>query len=57
MLYGWDSAGRFPAMKGNVALRMKDVVLLATSVYLLKPDAARATHARSVPTAHTETDR
>ena len=40
---GWDaSAGGFPAMKGNVAFLMKDVVLLATSLYLLKQDVARA---------------
>ena len=29
-------------MKGNVAFTMKDVVLLAVSVYLLKQDVARA---------------
>jgi hypothetical protein len=29
-------------MKGNVAFLMKDVVLLAASVYLLKQDVARA---------------
>jgi len=40
---GWaESAGGFPAMKGNVAFLMKDVVLLAASVYLLKQDVARA---------------
>jgi uncharacterized membrane protein YkgB len=34
---GWaKSAGGFPAMVGNVAFLMKDVVLLAVSVYLLK---------------------
>jgi uncharacterized membrane protein YkgB len=34
---GWaESAGGFPAMQGNVAFLMKDVVLLAVSVYLLK---------------------
>jgi uncharacterized membrane protein YkgB len=39
---GWaESAGGFPAMKGNVAFLMKDVVLLAVSVYLLKQDVAR----------------
>jgi uncharacterized membrane protein YkgB len=39
---GWaPSAGGFPAMVGNVAFLMKDVVLLATSVYLLKLDALR----------------
>lgn len=39
---GWAaSAGGFPAMIGNVAFLMKDVVLLAASVYLLKQDAVR----------------
>ena len=41
---GWAaSAGGFPAMTGNVPFLMKDVVLLAVSVYLLKQDAVRAT--------------
>ncbi len=36
---GWaPSAGGFPAMAGNVAFLMKDVVLLAASFYLLKQD-------------------
>jgi uncharacterized membrane protein YkgB len=39
---GWDAAAGFPAMKGNVAFLMKDVVLLAASVYLLKQDVVRA---------------
>jgi uncharacterized membrane protein YkgB len=39
---GWDAAAGFPAMKGNVAFLMKDVVLLAVSVYLLKQDVFRA---------------
>jgi uncharacterized membrane protein YkgB len=39
---GWDaSAGGFPAMTGNVSFLMKDVVLLAVSLYLLKQDVAR----------------
>jgi uncharacterized membrane protein YkgB len=38
---GWDAAAGFPAMKGNVAFLMKDVVLLAVSVYLPKQDAGR----------------
>ena len=39
---GWDaSAGGFPAMTGNVPFLMKDVVLLAVSVYLLKQDVRR----------------
>jgi hypothetical protein len=32
-------------MKGNVAFLMKDVVFLAVSVYLLKQDVVRASHA------------
>jgi uncharacterized membrane protein YkgB len=41
---GWaPSAGGFPAMVGNVAFLMKDVVLLAVSFYLLKQDIVRAT--------------
>jgi uncharacterized membrane protein YkgB len=44
---GWAaSAGGFPAMVGNVAFLMKDVVLLAVSFYLLKQDAARVIPAR-----------
>jgi uncharacterized membrane protein YkgB len=39
---GWDAAAGFPAMKGNVAFLMKDVVLLAVSFYLLKQDVIRA---------------
>jgi uncharacterized membrane protein YkgB len=39
---GWaPSAGGFPAMVGNVAFLMKNVVLLAVSIYLLKQDASR----------------
>jgi uncharacterized membrane protein YkgB len=41
---GWDAAAGFPAMKGNVAFLMKDVVLLAASFYLLKQDVVRASH-------------
>src|SRR5262245_30479234 len=39
---GWNEAAGFPAMQGNVAFLMKDVVLLAVSVYLLKQDVVRA---------------
>src|SRR5215831_1368215 len=40
---GWTaSAGGFPAMQGNVAFLMKDVVLFAVSFYLLKQDVVRA---------------
>jgi uncharacterized membrane protein YkgB len=39
---GWaESAGGFPAMTGNVPFLMKDVVLLAASLYLLKQDVMR----------------
>jgi uncharacterized membrane protein YkgB len=49
---GWaKSAGGFPAMVGNVAFLMKDVVLLAVSVYLLKQDLIRATLADKTPRA------
>jgi uncharacterized membrane protein YkgB len=45
---GWaPSAGGFPAMVGNVAFLMKDVVLLAASFYLLKQDALRVVSAPS----------
>ena len=46
---GWAaSAGGFPAMVGNVAFLMKDVVLLAVSFYLLKQDTFRLTSAGSI---------
>jgi uncharacterized membrane protein YkgB len=39
---GWAaSAGGFPAMTGNIPFLMKDVVLLAVSVYLLNQDVLR----------------
>ena len=34
-------AAGFPAMAGKVPFLMKDVVLLAASIYLLKQDAVR----------------
>jgi len=38
---GWAaSAGGFPAMAGNVPFLMKDIVLFAVSVYLLKQDVS-----------------
>ena len=50
---GWNvAAGGFPAMQGNVAFLMKDVVLFAVSFYLLKQDADRA----SLSAASTKTD-
>ncbi len=39
---GWNGAAGFPAMQGNVAFLMKDVVFLAVSIYLLKQDLVRA---------------
>jgi uncharacterized membrane protein YkgB len=49
---GWNAAaGGFPAMQGNVAFLMKDLVLLAVSFYLLKQDTDRA----SLSTASTKT--
>jgi uncharacterized membrane protein YkgB len=42
---GWDPAAGFPAMAGNVPFLMKDVVLLAVSIYLLKQDVVRALQA------------
>ena len=39
---GWDAAaGGFPAMTGNVPFLMKDLVLLAASIYLLRQDVMR----------------
>src|SRR5579864_5961075 len=38
---GWDPVAGFPAMAGNVPFLMKDVVLLAASIYLLKQDLVR----------------
>jgi uncharacterized membrane protein YkgB len=41
MPHGWDPTAGFPAMAGNVPFLMKDVVLLAASIYLLKQDLVR----------------
>ena len=42
----WNAeAGGFPAMAMNAAFLLKDLVLLAVSVYLLKQDAARVVEA------------
>ncbi|WMT78971.1 YkgB family protein [Bradyrhizobium sp. Ash2021] len=38
---GWDPAAGFPAMAGLVPFLMKDLVLLAVSMYLLKQDVMR----------------
>src|ERR1700757_3120620 len=43
---GWEaSAGGFPAMTGNVPFLMKDIVLFAASVYLLRQDVMRVVSA------------
>ena len=44
---GWDPVAGFPAMAGNVPFLMKDVVLLAVSIYLLKQDVVRVLAADS----------
>src|SRR6516164_325830 len=49
---GWDAAAGFPAMKGNVAFLMKDVVLLAVSVSLMKQDVACVLDSRDTRAAH-----
>jgi uncharacterized membrane protein YkgB len=38
---GWDPVAGFPAMAGAVPFLMKDIVLLAVSIYLLKQDLVR----------------
>lgn len=38
---GWDPVVGFPAMTGNLPFLMKDVVLLAVSLYLLRNDLVR----------------
>jgi uncharacterized membrane protein YkgB len=38
---GWDPAAGFPAMAGDVPFLVKDIVLLAVSIYLLKQDVMR----------------
>jgi uncharacterized membrane protein YkgB len=50
---GWNaSAGGFPAMQGNVAFLMKDLVLFAVSLYLLKQDVARVLLSAESATAY-----
>jgi uncharacterized membrane protein YkgB len=51
---GWAaSAGGFPAMTERVAFLMKDLVLLAVSVYLLRQDVIRASLAKTTSFAAT----
>jgi uncharacterized membrane protein YkgB len=38
---GWDPVAGFPAATGNVPFLLKDIVLLAVSLYLLKQDLVR----------------
>jgi uncharacterized membrane protein YkgB len=38
---GWDPRAGFPAMAGLVPFLMKDILLLAVSIYLLKQDVVR----------------
>jgi uncharacterized membrane protein YkgB len=43
---GWNAeAGGFPAMGMNAAFFLKDLVLLAVSLYLLRQDAVRVVEA------------
>jgi uncharacterized membrane protein YkgB len=49
MPQGWDAAaGGFPAMTGNVPFLVKDVVLLAVSLYLLKQDVQRSLYSSAI---------
>ena len=53
---GWDPVAGFPAMAGNVPFLMKDIVLLAVSIYLLKQDVVRVLEAgRSTSVAFSQT--
>jgi uncharacterized membrane protein YkgB len=46
---GWDAAaGGFPAMTGNTPFLLKDIVLLAASVYLIKQDVLKASADRNL---------
>jgi len=52
---GWDPVVGFPAMTGNLPFLMKDVVLLAVSLYLLKHDLLRLA-ASPLPDRRTSSD-
>src|SRR5580700_9964766 len=55
---GWAaSAGGFPAMTEKVAFLMKDLVLLAVSVYLLRQDVIRASLFKSAASDSSKTVR
>jgi uncharacterized membrane protein YkgB len=52
---GWAaSAGGFPAMTERVAFLMKDIMLFAASVYLLKQDVARVALPKEVSSEYQE---
>jgi uncharacterized membrane protein YkgB len=52
---GWAaSAGGFPAMTEKVAFLMKDLILLAVSVYLLRQDVIRSSLFQTAP-SHSRT--
>ena len=53
---GWDKEAGFPAMTGQIPFLMKDVVLLAVSVYLLKQDVIRASDAEAARREMREAD-
>ena len=47
---GWaPSAGGFPAMTERVAFLLKDLVLMAVSVYLLRQDVLRVAQSSKTP--------
>lgn len=55
---GWAaSAGGFPAMTERVAFLLKDIVLLAVSVYLLRQDVIRASLPATTASAATFAER
>ncbi len=55
---GWEaSAGGFPAMTGDVAFLMKDIVLFAASFYLLRQDVLRASSSETSTELRYEQDK
>jgi uncharacterized membrane protein YkgB len=53
---GWNAAAGFPAMQGNVAFLMKDVVLLVVSFYLFKQDLLRLSMEQPLSSADSRPD-
>jgi len=54
---GWaPSAGGFPAMTETTAFLLKDLVLLAVSVYLLRQDVLRVTSLSTGLSSHPDTE-